>query len=50
MSNTELEAYARDGKLPDWFTATVGAVPGTDVDDGGVTATASDSREITNGD
>jgi len=25
MSKDELEAYARNGKLPDWFTQTVGA-------------------------
>jgi hypothetical protein len=25
MSREELEAYARDGNLPDWFTQTVGA-------------------------
>ncbi len=25
MTNAELEAYAKDGKLPDWFTGTVGA-------------------------
>jgi len=25
MSKDELEAYAKDGKLPDWFTQTVGA-------------------------
>ena len=39
MSNEELEVYARDGVLPSWFTNTVGD---TCVDDGGVTATASD--------
>ena len=27
MSREELETYARDGKLPDWFTQTVGATP-----------------------
>jgi len=27
MTKDELEAYARDGKLPDWFTQTVGATP-----------------------
>jgi len=43
MSNTELEAYARDGKLPDWFTATVGAR------DAELPATASDGQEITSG-
>jgi hypothetical protein len=32
MTTAELEAYARDGSLPDWFTAAVGA-------------TATDSRE-----
>lgn len=35
MSKDELEAYARDGKLPDWFTETV-SVP---------VATAADDRE-----
>ena len=25
MTTAELEAYARDGSLPDWFTQTVGA-------------------------
>ena len=24
MTREELESYARDGKLPDWFTQTVG--------------------------
>jgi hypothetical protein len=33
MTTAELEAYARDGSLPDWFTRTVGA-------------TESDSREM----
>ncbi len=27
MSKDELEAYARDGRLPEWFTRTVGATP-----------------------
>jgi hypothetical protein len=27
MTKDELENYARDGKLPDWFTQTVGATP-----------------------
>jgi len=27
MSDQKLEAYARDGSLPDWFTAAVGATP-----------------------
>ena len=27
MSREELETYARDGKLPDWFTQTLGATP-----------------------
>ena len=27
MSVEEKESYARDGKLPDWFTQTVGAMP-----------------------
>jgi hypothetical protein len=27
MTRDELDAYARDGKLPDWFTQTVGATP-----------------------
>ena len=27
MSREELETYARDGKLPDWFRQTVGATP-----------------------
>jgi hypothetical protein len=27
MTTTELEAYARDGTLPGWFTETVGATP-----------------------
>src|SRR5712692_131841 len=27
MSHKELEAYAREGKLPSWFTQTVGATP-----------------------
>jgi hypothetical protein len=31
MSNIELDAYARDGQLPDWFTKTVGALPDTQV-------------------
>jgi hypothetical protein len=35
ISKDELEAYARDGKLPDWFTETV-SVP---------VATAADHRE-----
>src|SRR5262249_29313853 len=34
MSRDELEAYARSGKLPEWFTETVGTV-----------ATAADDRE-----
>jgi hypothetical protein len=28
MTDAELETYARDGTLPDWFTATVGATAG----------------------
>ena len=27
MTREELEAYAREGKLPDWFTSTVSATP-----------------------
>ena len=27
MSVEEKESYAREGKLPDWFTQTVGATP-----------------------
>jgi hypothetical protein len=27
MTNAELEAYAKDGTLPEWFSKTVGAVP-----------------------
>lgn len=27
MSHEELEAYAKDGKLPPWFTLTLGATP-----------------------
>jgi hypothetical protein len=27
MTQQELEAYAKDGTLPDWFTTTVGATP-----------------------
>ena len=27
MTGKELEAYARDGTLPDWFTSIVGATP-----------------------
>lgn len=34
MSKDELEAYARDGKLPDWFTETVSVLPATGQDDG----------------
>ena len=33
MSRDELEAYARDGKLPDWFTETVPVPVATSVDD-----------------
>lgn len=28
MSNSELDAYARDGSLPEWFTRTVGVTTG----------------------
>ena len=28
MTGEELEAYAREGTLPDWFTSIVGATPG----------------------
>jgi hypothetical protein len=42
MSKGELEAYARDGKLPDWFTQTLsGAL---------LPATANDSQETENAD
>jgi hypothetical protein len=34
MSKDELEAYARDGKLPAWFTETVGSPVATLPDDG----------------
>jgi len=34
MSKDELEAYARDGKLPVWFTETVGSPVATLPDDG----------------
>jgi len=34
MSKDELEAYARDGKLPAWFTETVGSQVATLPDDG----------------
>jgi hypothetical protein len=34
MSKAELERYARDGKLPDWFTETVSVLPATGQDDG----------------
>ena len=34
MSKDELEAYARDGKLPAWFTETVGSSVATLPDDG----------------
>src|SRR5258705_2061579 len=34
MSRDELETYARDGKLPDWFTETVSAPVATATDDG----------------
>lgn len=27
MTQRELEAYAKDGTLPDWFTTTLGATP-----------------------
>ncbi len=33
MSRVELESYAKEGKLPEWFTATVGATA-TDSQDG----------------
>jgi hypothetical protein len=33
MSKDELEAYARDGKLPAWFTETVGSPVATPPDD-----------------
>jgi len=29
MSNEELEAYAKDGKLPEWFTNTVSVLVAT---------------------
>jgi len=32
MSTDELEAYARDGKLPEWFTKTVSVPVATEVD------------------
>ena len=28
MSKEELEKYARDGELPDWFARPVGGIPG----------------------
>jgi hypothetical protein len=34
MSRDELERYARDGKLPDWFFETVSVLPATGQDDG----------------
>ena len=34
MSRDELEAYARDGKLPEWFTETVAVPVATGQDDG----------------
>jgi septation ring formation regulator EzrA len=33
MSKDELERYARDGKLPDWFSETVSVLPATGQDD-----------------
>ena len=35
MSAQELEAYARDGTLPEWFTSIVGATPSDSQEDGG---------------
>ena len=34
MSKDELECYARDGKLPDWFTETVSIPVATAQDNG----------------
>jgi hypothetical protein len=34
MSKDELERYARDGNLPDWFTETVPVPLATGKDDG----------------
>jgi hypothetical protein len=33
MSTEELEAYARDGTLPEWFTSVVGATPSDSQED-----------------
>jgi hypothetical protein len=33
MTTVELEAYARDGSLPDWFTTTLGATARDDRED-----------------
>ena len=35
MSAQELEAYARDGTLPEWFTSIVGTTPSGGQEDGG---------------
>ena len=35
MSAQELEAYAREGTLPDWFEGIVGATPSDSQEDGG---------------
>jgi len=33
MTQGELEAYAKDGAVPDWFTTTLGATPKNGADD-----------------
>jgi len=33
MTQGELEAYAKDGTVPDWFTTTLGATPKNGADD-----------------
>ncbi len=49
MSIAQKEAYARDGKLPDWFTSIVGPQPETDAVGGEMRATAQEGGESING-